>query len=144
MTDTSNPIIVEQLFNASVNEVWKAITELQQMKQWFFENIPSFEPVVGFQTKFKVQSETGIFTHLWKIVEVQPLRKISYDWSYAEYPGKGLVSFTLFEKTEATTLLRISNEGLDTFPQEIPEFARESCRSGWEYFIQKNLKDYLS
>ncbi|MBN1650330.1 MAG: SRPBCC domain-containing protein [Bacteroidales bacterium] len=142
MTKSSNPIIVEQHFAISVKEVWSAITELEQMRLWFFESIPSFEPVLGFQTKFKVQSESRTFTHIWKIVEVEPYKKIKYDWCYAEYQGKGLVTFELYEKGEQT-MLRLTNEGLQTFPQHIPEFAQESCRGGWEFFIKQNLKNYL-
>lgn len=43
----SNPIIVEEKFNKDIRSVWKVITELDQMKQWFFDNIPAFEPRVG-------------------------------------------------------------------------------------------------
>ena len=56
--------------------------------------------------------------------------------------GEGFVSFELFEKGEQS-LLRLTNEGLETFPRDIPEFSRESCKAGWEYFIQQNLKAYL-
>jgi uncharacterized protein YndB with AHSA1/START domain len=54
MTKTNKPIVVDQTLNVSVSEVWNAITELEQMKQWFFNNIPAFEPVVGFHTEFLV------------------------------------------------------------------------------------------
>lgn len=36
MDERNQPIIVEQSFNTSIEDVWKAITELDQMKQWFF------------------------------------------------------------------------------------------------------------
>lgn len=42
MTDSSPPIVVEQAFNVSKETVWKAITEHDQMIQWFFDNIPEF------------------------------------------------------------------------------------------------------
>jgi hypothetical protein len=31
----------------------------------------------------------------------------------------------------------------ETFPDDIPEFRRDSCIGGWEYLIQKSLKEYL-
>jgi uncharacterized protein YndB with AHSA1/START domain len=112
------------------------------MKKWFFNNIPSFEPVVGFQTNFAVQSKDRNFQHIWKIIEVIPYKKIKYHWSYKEYEGEGLVTFELFEK-EKQILLRLTNEGLETFPQDIQEFTKASCQAGWEFFIQKNLKEHL-
>ncbi len=39
--DTSS-VVVKQVFSNSVTQVWQAITQLDQMKQWFFENIPEF------------------------------------------------------------------------------------------------------
>jgi len=82
-----SPIIVEQLFDSPVAAVWDAITKLEKMKQWFFPNIPAFEPFVGFQVDFPVQSNNRTFTHLWKIIEVVPHSRIKYYWTYREYPG---------------------------------------------------------
>jgi len=142
MKNTNKPIIVEQLFKATTKEVWNAITLPEHMRQWFFDNIPAFEAVVGFQTEFSVQSGNRNFKHLWKIMEVEANRKIKYHWSYAEYDGVGFVTFELIEMNKQT-LLRLTNEGLETFPEEVPEFSRASCIGGWEYFIQQNLKAYL-
>lgn len=142
MNVTNKPVVVEQLFDTPVNEVWDAITELEQMKGWFFTNIPAFEPVVGFRTAFPVTSDHRVYIHLWRILEVKPGRKIRYHWRYDEYEGDGMVTFELFCK-EGKTLLRVTNVGLETFPQDIPEFTRGSCQAGWEFFIKKNLKEYL-
>lgn len=142
MDQTNKPIVVEQVFNAKIREVWNAITELDQMKKWFFSNIPSFEPIVGFRTEFNIKSGERNFHHVWEITEVITGKRIKYRWSYREYKGEGLVTFELFE-TGKQTLLRLTNEGLETFPGDIPEFTRESCKAGWEFFIKKNLYNYL-
>jgi hypothetical protein len=34
-------------------------------------------------------------------------------------------------------------EVLEDFPDDIPEFRRESCIGGWNYFINHRLKEYL-
>lgn len=139
----SNPIVIEETFNFNVNIVWDAITKPDEMRQWFFNNIPLFEPKVGFETNFNVQSESRSFHHLWKILEVMPNKKIKYQWCYKNIKGEGFVTFELFKINEQT-LLRLTNEGLDSFPQDIPEFSRESCEAGWKYFIQQKLKSYLN
>ena len=61
-----DPIIVEQTFNTSVDSVWNAITVIDQMRQWYFENIPSFEPEIGFETQFNVKSQERNFLHKWR------------------------------------------------------------------------------
>ncbi|MGK7393820.1 MAG: SRPBCC family protein [Candidatus Cyclobacteriaceae bacterium M3_2C_046] len=138
-----DPVIVEQTFDTSKENVWYAITQLDSMKGWFFPEIASFEPKVGFETGFVVQNEDRIFPHVWKLTEVIPFKKITYDWRYEGYPGQALVEFELFPLTDQTKLT-LTHTVLEAFPDHIPEFKRESCVEGWQYFIQNSLKDYLS
>ena len=98
MNNRSAPIIVEQIFDNTITEVWDAITQLAQMKKWFFSNLPAFEPKVGFQTDFVVQSVSLSFHHLWEIIDVVPTKKIKYRWRYKEYDGEAFVTMELFEK----------------------------------------------
>ena len=67
MKKNDEPVIVEQTYNTSMDTVWKSITEIDQMRQWFFENIPSFKPEVRFNTQFNVQSHDRNFLHMWKV-----------------------------------------------------------------------------
>lgn len=143
MKTNYNPIIVEQHFNQNSVTVWNAITQLNQMKQWFFENIPSFKAEVGFETQFNVQAPSRDFLHQWKIIEVIPFKKIVYNWKFDKILGEGTVTFELFEENHQTKLI-LTNEGLENFPQEYPEFTRESCIGGWNYFINQRLKEYLN
>ena len=53
------------------------------------------------------------------------------------------VTFELFEELNGT-LLRLPNLGLDSFPDDLPEFTRESCLGGWTYFIKEKLLSFLS
>lgn len=135
-------IKVESLLDAPVTVVWDAITEVERMRMWYFENIPAFKPVVGFSTSFTIESGDRNFTHFWEVTKVDPTREIQYNWSYKEYPGMGSVSFRLSPQGDKT-LLTLLNKGLETFPREIPEFSKESCVAGWEFLLKKNLPDYL-
>jgi len=142
MRKGDDPIIVEQSFNTSIESVWKAITDIDQMRQWFFENIPSFKPEVGFETQFNVQSQDRNFLHMWKVTEVVPLRLIRYNWKFEGYQGDSFVVFELFEENNLTKL-QLTAQVLEDFPEDIPEFKRESCIDGWTYFIKKSLKEFL-
>jgi uncharacterized protein YndB with AHSA1/START domain len=62
---SDEPVVVEQTFNSSTETVWKAITDIDQMHQWYFKNIPEFKPEVGFETQFNVQSQDRNFLHMW-------------------------------------------------------------------------------
>ncbi len=136
------PIIVEEAFSASVETVWKAITQIDLMRLWFFDNIPAFEPEVGFETAFTVTNEGRNFPHRWKVTEAVPMEKIAYEWQYENYPGAALVTCELF-KAGPGTRLQLTHTVLEDFPDDIPEFKRESGLAGWQYFIGGRLKAYL-
>lgn len=142
MKKSEPTIIVEETFDASIEKVWTSITEIDHMRKWFFDNIPSFKPIVGFETEFAVKNEERIFTHQWQIVEVIPLKLIKYNWKYKEYDGNAFVVFELTEK-DGLTNLRLINIVTEDFSDQIPEFRRESCIGGWRYFINQRLKNYL-
>ncbi|WP_411031840.1 SRPBCC family protein [Spongiimicrobium sp. 3-5] len=142
MKKTDKPIIVEEIYQTSLKNVWKAITEPNQMNQWFFEQIQSFKAEEGFQTEFLVEVENRKFTHLWTIAEVKLHHKIKYQWRYREYPGDSFVTFELMEENKKTRL-KLTAEVKEDFPGNIPEFKRESCVGGWNYFIKESLKNYL-
>ena len=142
MKTNEEPIIIEQTFNQSVDIVWKAITDIKQMRQWYFDNIPSFKPEVGFETRFNVQSQNRNFPHIWRVTEVIPNKRIKYDWRYDGYPGDSFVLFELF-RVNSLTLLRLTHTVKENFPDDIPEFTRESGIQGWTYFIREKLAEFL-
>ena len=135
-------IVVEQVFNTSPDRIWKAITDPDEMRQWFFEQMPDFRPEVGFHTEFLITNEGRNFTHTWTLTEVIPNQRIVYQWRYPEYPGDSRVSFEI-EPSGSGCILRVTTKVLEDYPQDIPEFQRESCEAGWNYFIQQRLPAYL-
>lgn len=143
MNSFEDPIQVEQLINAPVHDVWEALTNLNQMKTWYFPMIPSFNAEVGFKTDFTVTIEDRVFQHIWEIIEVLPQEKLAYQWTFGGYSGKGISVFELI-KQEEQTLVKFTFVTLEPFPQHIPEFKRESGEKGWNYFIKEALVNYFS
>lgn len=145
MKASEPPVIVSENFSVSKEVLWDVITNLNHMKQWFFEVIPDFKPEVGFSTQFEVgPSEDRQFLHLWKIVEVIPYQKIVYNWKYEKYPGDSYVTFTITSNNPDTTTLTLETTVLEDFPDDVPEFKRESCVEGWNYFIKERLVTYVN
>ncbi len=139
---SADPIVVEQTFNAPIAVVWKAISDKDQMRQWFFDPIAEFEPKIGFETQFNVRCDDRDFPHLWKVTDVVPETRIVYDWRYSGYPGISSVVWELSE-TPNGTKLKLTHEGHETFPQDDSVFSRESGQAGWEYFLHQSLKAFL-
>ncbi len=142
MDATAEPIVVEQIFNAPISVVWKAITDPDQMRRWFFETMTNFEPAVGFQTQFNVRVEDQDYPHQWKVTDVVPEKRIVYDWRYGGYRGDSSVTWELSE-TPHGTKMTLTHKGIETFPQDDPMFSPESGQAGWGYFLHESLKAFL-
>ncbi len=136
----SNPIVVTREIKCDKEKIWSAITDINEMKQWYFDQIPSFEAKLGFATEFVIYNEGRTFTHQWSVLDVKPNDTITYSWQYPEYPGRSQSKFSIVESDQGTSIT-LSCTGLETFPDDIPEFTRESCEGGWNYFLNR-LKDY--
>jgi uncharacterized protein YndB with AHSA1/START domain len=92
------PFTIERTYNAPVVMVWKAITDKNEMKQWYFE-LPEFKLQVGSEFRFLGgDKENKMYLHICKITEIIPEKKLSYSWRYDGYEGNSLVIFELFEE----------------------------------------------
>jgi len=127
-TDLAEAVVIERTFNAPVGRVWQALTEVEEMRRWYFD-LKEFKPEVGFEFEFIVEHEGVKYHHLCKITEVTPQKKIAYTWRYKGHEGDSLVTFELAADGNKTRL-KLTHEGLETFPKT-PAFARENFNQGW-------------
>jgi len=138
----NNTIVFEKEYNAPAAVVWKAITDKDQMKQWYFD-IAAFRPEVGFKFQFSGQGNEGQkYLHLCEVTEVIPGKKLAYSWTYDGYPGYSLVSFELFAGDEKTKL-KLTHTGLESFAGLGPSFTIESFTGGWTMLIGTLLKEFV-
>jgi uncharacterized protein YndB with AHSA1/START domain len=133
-------VVVERTFNASIAQVWKAITDVDQMRVWYFD-LKEFKPEVGFEFEFIVEHEGNAYHHLCKITEVIPQKKIAYTWRYKGEPGDSLVTFELFSEGD-NTRLKLTHTGIETFPKT-PAYARKNFEQGWTTLIGTELKQFV-
>jgi uncharacterized protein YndB with AHSA1/START domain len=138
----NEPFTIERIYNAPAEKVWKAITDKEQMKQWYFD-LKEFKPVAGFEFQFYGEGHKGEkYLHLCKVMEVVIGKKLSYSWRYDGYEGNSYVTFELFEDG-GKTRLKLTHEGLETFPKNNPDFAKESFAGGWTELIGALLPKFL-
>jgi len=133
-------VVIERTFAAPVARVWKALTDVGEMKQWYFD-LKEFKPEVGFEFEFIVEHEGMTYHHLCKIIEVIPQKKLAYTWRYKGHEGDSLVTLELFANGDKTRL-RLTHEGLETFPKT-PSFARKNFMEGWTQIIGSSLKEFV-
>jgi uncharacterized protein YndB with AHSA1/START domain len=135
------PIIVERTYNAPASKVWKAITNRDDMKQWYFD-IPEFKAEVGFEFQFEGGDGNKTYVHLCKITEVIPGKKLTYSWSYAGFTGTSYVTFEIFEEGNKTRV-KLTHSGLENFPKDTPELDRKNFQAGWTEIIGTSLKEFV-
>jgi uncharacterized protein YndB with AHSA1/START domain len=137
------PLVIERDFDAPMELVWRAITDFDQMKQWYMRDLKAFEPAVGFQTEFTVHYDGKDFLHLWKVTDVVAGRKIAYLWKYPAFPGECFVTFEL-STVQGKTRLRLMTEGLASFqPEQNPDLSRGNFLAGWTA-LAAHLRDFLA
>lgn len=141
MENKNEPFVIERTFNAPIEKVWKAITDKNEMKQWYFD-LADFKPQVGFEFQFKAGKDEKQYLHLCKIVEVITGKKLTYSWEYDGYEGNSFVTFELFEEGKKTRV-KLTHTGLETFAKNGPDFLKESFSVGWTHIIGTSLPKFL-
>ena len=137
----TQPFTIERTLNASVERVWKAITDKDQMREWYFD-LSEFKAEPGFEFQFDgTTKEKTRYVHKCKVTEVVPNQRLTYSWAYEGYEGNSIVTFELFPEGDRTRL-KLTHAGLETFPKH-PDFARESFAAGWTHIIGTSLTAYL-
>jgi len=132
--------VIERIYEAPVSSVWKAITQVEFLRQWYFE-IPEFKPEVGFEFSFISNGPCEYArVHLCKVTEVIKEKRLAYSWRYEGFEGCSLVSFELQPQGGRTRLL-LKHEGLETFPASLVR--DKNFPSGWTWLIDTSLANFL-
>lgn len=138
----SEPIVKEVMLDATPQKVWKAITDKDEMKKWYFD-LKEFKAVPGFEFEFEGGPNDRIYIHQCRVIEVIPLKKLSYTWSYQGYQGTTLVGFELFEEGQRTRL-QLTHEGLESFEvNNNPDLDKKNFDAGWSHIIGTSIKEYI-
>lgn len=138
--ELAEAVVIERNFNAPVARVWSALTDVDQMREWYFD-LKDFKPVVAFEFEFVVEHEGNIFHHLCKVTEVSPQKKIAYTWRYKGEPGNSLVTIELFPEGDKTRL-KLTHAGIESFPKT-PAYAQKNFEAGWTQIIGSELKQFV-
>ena len=136
------PIVIERVYNAPLKKVWKAITDKEEMKQWYF-TFSDFKPEIGFEFSFYGGTEEKQWLHVCRITEIIEHKKLTYSWWYDGYSGISYVTFELTAE-ENKTRLKLTHAGLESFPGDtVPELKKENFVIGWTDITGVALKEFV-
>jgi len=141
MTTIAAPLVIERTYNAPAKAVWEALTDINKIRQWYFQ-MDDFKPQVGFRFSFPGENEGRTFIHHCEVTTAEPGKKISYTWKYEGYTGESHVVFELFAEGDKTRV-KLTHTGLETFPADAPDFKRSNFEMGWTQILGTSLKDFV-
>lgn len=137
----SRSVVIERVLNAPVAAVWKAISDVKEMRKWYFE-LEDFRPEPGFKFTFTGCADEGVaYKHLCEVLESVKEKRLTHSWTYDGYPGSSLVTWEL-EKQGDKTLLRLTHSGIGSFAANGVNFSSKSFTEGWTGFADA-LNAYL-
>ncbi len=134
------PVVIERMFKAPAALVWRALTDKDELKRWYFD-LKEFRAEAGFEFQFSVEHEGFTYDHRCRITEVIPEKKLVHTWRYEGHAGDSLVTIELVADG-SWTRLRLTHEGLESFPK-LPAFARKNFLAGWTEIIGSSLVKFL-
>ncbi|UHO39738.1 SRPBCC domain-containing protein [Chryseobacterium capnotolerans] len=138
----STPITVQYKINAPIDKVWKALTDKNEMKSWYF-NIQDFEPEVGKVFNFYEPGGENKYHHQGEILEIIPNQKVKHSWSYPDFSDlKTIVTWELASEEDGT-LVKLTHDGIENFEDLGEGFSRENFTGGWNSILGQSLKEYL-
>jgi uncharacterized protein YndB with AHSA1/START domain len=123
-------IIIKRMLQAPVSEVWSALADIKNLKQWmpFF---PDFKPEAGFETTFLLGlDEDHQYLHTVKVLEVIDEKKLKYSWDYGGISPHSSVAFKLTASGGTTQLMFTAY--IEPIPGDQSNFLK-NAKDGWNY-----------
>ncbi|MDZ4278316.1 MAG: SRPBCC domain-containing protein [Dehalococcoidia bacterium] len=150
-------LVVERVFDAPREVMWKAWTEPERLARWFGPKDYTIASVeidlrVGGRLFFSMQSPEGqLYWHLGVFEEIVPLERIVYKDSFADAEGKvvpashyGMAGDIPLERRVTVTFADTGGKTRTTLRHEgLPGPAAEGAGAGWSQSFEK-LSEYLA
>jgi uncharacterized protein YndB with AHSA1/START domain len=119
--------------------VWQAITDAEQIQQWWddYWEIPALQ--VGGAVKFGTEDDPMLAT----IVVVDPPREFAIQWPpQPQYHSIAMFTRYVLEEENGGTRVTVSETGFEALPDEIRQERFDSTARGYTTVLA-NLKSYL-
>ncbi|GEJ47692.1 SRPBCC domain-containing protein [Chryseobacterium sp. ON_d1] len=138
----STPITVQYKINASVEKVWKALTDKYEMKSWYFD-IQDFDLKSGKVFNFYEPGGANQYHHQGEIIEVIPHHKLKHSWSYPDFSDQKTIVTWELQSEDGQTLVRLTHDNIENFKELGEGFSRENFTKGWNTILGQSLKENI-
>ncbi len=134
----------EIVINASVDKVFSALIDPEQLTQWF-PNIATIEPWAGGKVFFRfskeVTKEKKDHDVIGTIISIIPNKEISYTWNFTtkpEYNKNTIVTWKLEQLDNDKTKITLIHSGFTN----VDRIQYDEHNEGWEWYT-KRLENFV-
>lgn len=136
------PLAISETYNVPIEKLWKAITDKEEMKVWYFD-IPNFKLEKGLVFEFYEPGEEKKYLHRCEILDFETNSFLKHTWTHPEFSnGITEVLWELEEKNDKTNL-KFTHSGLEKMADAGDEFQRKNYEEGWKYNLDVSLRQFL-
>jgi len=145
MNDKDYDIIKKEIvINASVDKVFSALIDPEQLTQWF-PNIATIEPRIGgkifFRFSKEVTKEKKDHDVIGVIINIIPNKELSYTWNFTTKPDYGketIVTWKLDQLDKDKTKLTLVHSGFTN----ADKLQYDEHNEGWDWYV-KRLENFV-
>ena len=128
----------EKVYDHSIDKVWKAISEAEEISAWFIK--ADFKPEVGYHYTFESTGENC--TAITGIVKQASPYTLIYTWVVQNTSVETTVKWNL-EESDGKTKLTLEHSGIAAYEGETAVAMFNSFNGGWDNCISE-LDKYLN
>ncbi len=132
-------LIKQKSFDQSIDKVWKAISEGDEISKWFIQ--ADFKPEVGYKYTFTASEEHGGTVVKGTVLEATPYT-LKYSWVVGDSPIETAVLWKL-ERNSNQTKLILEHSGISKFGGETAIEMFNHFSGGWDACIE-GLTQYFA
>jgi uncharacterized protein YndB with AHSA1/START domain len=145
MNDKDYDIIKKEIvINASVDKVFSALIDPEQLTQWF-PNIATIEPRIGgkifFRFSKEVTKEKKDHDVIGVIINIIPNKELSYTWNFTtkpDYSKETIVTWKLDQLDKDKTKLTLVHGGFTN----ADKLQYDEHNEGWDWYV-KRLENFV-
>lgn len=135
----TKPIKITKVFDASVDDVWEALTNKELLSEWLMPC--DFVAKVGHEFQFKTKSAIGFSGVIHcKVIAIKEKELLSYSWSGG--PLKDTVVVFRLSPQNGQTRLDLEHSGFKNSISNL--LVRKILANGWKKIITVRLFNNLA
>ncbi|MBP1618013.1 MAG: ATPase [Bacteroidetes bacterium] len=135
-------IRIKQIYSCCPSEVWKAISDENALKKWFFP-VENYSFQEGKEFSFWTGEDPYLTFHKCRFLFIEPLNTIEYSWELPnDSKGISIVRWEISEE-DGKTLLTFTHDGIAHLSDARFRIDYEYFSKKWNHLILNSLCEYL-